>query len=182
MEYFCSCIDTQADIDTDQLFANYDKIIATDTIYTPTTIESLEASIASSPRSLSYLSMGKEVAVHSCGAVLAQYFKMLPQPIVPEDAQDRCVTEGYLSAIAARQVVSQTFRKGEIGVFMYVCLFIKDMAGGGGRDLSALCRFFAPLMFQKEGAAQSVGGYFMESFVGGDVSTRRTMFLQRFLE
>ena len=66
---------------------------------------------------ISVLSKGQNVAVYSCLALLLLYLKSLPNPSIPINSQDRCINEGYLSSIAAKQVISQTFRKHELTLF-----------------------------------------------------------------
>ena len=147
---------------------------------------------------------GLDTAVHSCFTVLADLLKSLPNPIIPITAQDRCINEGYLSVIAAKQVVAQTMRKVEINVFMYIMLFLKDFSrsyrvGGGAvgdkqkTTGETWCKVFAPLLFQSASNAsvgQSVNTSYFSYFSGvvlasssavGDAS-RRAQFLQRFLE
>lgn len=149
---------------------------------------------------------GLDTAVHSCFTVLADLLKSFPNPIIPITAQDRCINEGYLSVIAAKQVVAQTMRKVEINVFMYIMLFLKDFAsayngggGAGGRDkqktdVESWCKVFAPLLFQSaaNATATASGGVntsYFSYFSGGGADymrvgdmNRRVQFLQRFLE
>jgi hypothetical protein len=131
VEYLLDCIENNVLFDLGHLFLEYKKVLIKSE---SKSVKDVAFELAGKPIDLkvksigkmSMISHGQNAAVHACISLLLLYLKSLPCPIIPINSQDRCINEGYLSSIAAKQVVSQTFKKQELIFFNYLALFLKD--------------------------------------------------------
>ena len=78
---------------------------------------------------LSYISKGKNVAIHSAFNALQILLGSFVEPVIPIRIQDRCINEGYLSVAAAKQVLTQVMPWQHHSIFLYIISFLKQTLG-----------------------------------------------------
>ncbi|RKO93184.1 Endonuclease/exonuclease/phosphatase, partial [Blyttiomyces helicus] len=96
---------------------------------------------------------GRAAAVHSAAETLVAFLQSLVEPVVPPSMYMRCVTEGYLTFVAARAVV-QHLPAVNYNAFVYLASFLREVVVGykGRGELSAdkLAQIFAPIILRPQ--------------------------------
>ena len=104
------------------------------------------------------ISRGKTVALYSVCETLQVLLGSFADPVIPFEAQDRCISEGYLTFSAAKQVIRH-LPQSHYNVFVYVMSFLaflcKNYRGTGevnsatlGNSVLTSAKLFAPILLR----------------------------------
>ncbi|TPX59296.1 hypothetical protein SpCBS45565_g07773 [Spizellomyces sp. 'palustris'] len=94
---------------------------------------------------------GRAVAVCSMAETLIKFLDSLLEPVVPDGMSTRCIQEGYLTYVAARQTV-QRLPSTNYNVFKYVVKFLRAIVenykGRGELNVERLAEIFGPALLR----------------------------------
>ena len=82
--------------------------------------------------------LSRPLLIHSFAEVLLRLLDSFPEPVIPTGLFKKCITEGFVSFAAAKQVLVNGVPPMHYNTFMYLMSFIKELCSNSLEDYSSI--------------------------------------------